>query len=299
MHPSKQNLEQVLKSNVSDPISFSIILIFGWMGAKLPHILKYTQTYEEMYPNATQIIVQSNPQFFWSTDRTRMNNLVPVAEFLESHVCNRTRLEVTPVFQANLPRILVHSFSNGEYFSQRGGLQMYTLGNLLRARSASSYFSTGVSAMIIDSCPGDASLWGALRAFTASLPKKSLLRIPLMIFITLLYSIGIIRYRIFRIQPIFERLKEGLLRKGPEGGVLPWMSEKTRRMYICSKKDELIPVKQVKEHVEEAKRRGLNVMIEVYEDTPHVAHARRYPERYWGAVKDLWTRALENKPVGA
>ncbi|KAJ3899200.1 hypothetical protein F5879DRAFT_977714 [Lentinula edodes] len=289
--PSKSFSDTTIYTKSSNPSlrEPNIILVFGWMGAKLPHIFKYTKVYEDMYPNATQIIVQSEPHFFWSSKRTRMNNLVPVAEVLEAHGCTR---QESPR-DGNSPRILVHSFSNG------GGLQMYTLGNLLRARSGSSSSSRRpsphVSAVVIDSCPGNASFRGAIQAFTAALPKNSLLRIPVIIFITLLYGFGIIRHRIFGDKPIFERLKEGLLRKGSEGGILPWMTEKTPRMYICSKKDELIPVEQVEEHVKEARYRGLNAKIVVYEDTPHVAHARRYPEQYWGAVKDLWVQAVEGQ----
>ncbi|KAJ3725695.1 hypothetical protein DFJ43DRAFT_1041491 [Lentinula guzmanii] len=270
----------------------NIILVFGWMGANLPHIFKYTKVYQEMYPDATQIIVQSRPQFFWSSNRTRMNNLVPVAEVLEAHGCSGTKLGVAPTSEIDPPRILVHSFSNG------GGIQMYTLGKLLRARSKSSSDFRGhkprMSAMIIDSCPGNATLRGALRAFTASLPKNSPLRIPLIIFIILIYSFNSFKHRIFGVQPIFERLKRGLLRQGPEGGILPWMTEKTPRMYVCSKKDELVPFEEIEEHVKEAKGRGLNASIEIYDDTPHVAHARKYPERYWGAVKDLWAAAVQS-----
>ncbi|KAJ4501266.1 hypothetical protein C8R41DRAFT_806576 [Lentinula lateritia] len=292
--PSKSFSDATIYTKSFNPLlrEPNIILVFGWMGAKLPHILKYTKVYEDMYPNATQIIVQSEPHFFWSSKRTRMNNLVPVAEVLEAHGCNGTRQE-SPSRDDNPPRILVHSFSNG------GGLQMYTLGNLLRARLGSSSSScrpsSRLSAVVIDSCPGNASFRGAIQAFTAALPKNSPLRIPVIIFITLLYGFGIIRHRIFGVQPIFERLKEALLRKGPEGGILPWMTEKTPRMYICSKKDELTPVEQIEEHVKEAKYRGLNAQIVVYEDTPHVGHARRYPEQYWGAVKDLWTQAVEGQ----
>ncbi|KAJ3851501.1 hypothetical protein EV368DRAFT_83458 [Lentinula lateritia] len=270
----------------------NIILVFGWMGAKLPHILKYTKVYKDMYPNATQIIVQSEPHFFWSSKRTRMNNLVPAAEVLEAHGCNGTRQESPR--DGNSPHILSLSDT-----ATGGGLQMYTLGNLLRTRSGSSSgsreSSPHVSAIVIDSCPGNASFRGAIQAFTAALPKNSFLRVPVIFFITLLYGFGIIRHRIFGVRPIFERLKEGLLRKGSEGGILPWMTEKTPRMYICSNMDELIPVEQVEDHVKEARYRGLNAKIVVYEDTSHVAHARRYPEQYWGAVKDLWAQAVEGQ----
>ncbi|KAJ3976081.1 hypothetical protein EV361DRAFT_367889 [Lentinula raphanica] len=280
-------------SNALEPSNTpSIILVFGWMGAKLSHILKYTNVYREMYPDAMQIIVQSRPQFFWSSDRTRMNDLVPVAEILEARGCIETKPEKPLEFSDSEPRILVHSFSNG------GGMQMYTLGKLLRARLKSSSPNSRqtkprMSAMVIDSCPANATLRGALRAFTAALPKSSRLRIPLIIFIILIYSFNSFKNWVFGIYPIFERLKRGLLRKSPEGGVLPWTTEKTPRMYVCSRKDELVPFEQVEEHVKEAKGQGLNAKIEIYDDTPHVAHARQYPERYWGAVKDLWASIAE------
>ncbi|KAJ4501265.1 hypothetical protein C8R41DRAFT_806573 [Lentinula lateritia] len=263
------------------PNSFSIILIFGWMGAKLPHIFKYTKVYEDVFPNATQVIITSNPQLFWSSNRTRMKNLLPVMEILEAHGCSGT----LPVGQVNeAPRILVHCFSNG------GGVQLLTLGNLLRSKWSLDLHGGHVSAMVIDSCPGTPSLWRTVQAFCIFLP--TLLRIPTVILVTFVYGIiTLIKQWVFGVQPISERLKEGLLRKGPQGGILPWMNEQTPRMYVCSKKDDLIPIDQIEEHVKEARRRGLNVKIEMYEDTPHVAHARSYPERYWGAVKDLWVSA--------
>ncbi|KAJ3755010.1 hypothetical protein EV360DRAFT_50547, partial [Lentinula raphanica] len=122
-----------------------------------------------------------------------------------------------------------------------------------------------------------------------------ILRVPTLILVTFFYGIiAIVKQWLLGIQPISERLKEGLLRNGPEGGVLPWMDEKTPRMYVCSKKDEIIPIDQTEEHVNEARRRGLNARIEVYENTPHVAHAKSYPERYWGAVRALWASAVED-----
>ncbi|KAF5348619.1 hypothetical protein D9757_014465 [Collybiopsis confluens] len=258
----------------------NLILVFGWMGAKLPHLLKYTKVYEEMYPHATQILVQSNAEYFWSSDRTRTKNLLPAADVLETYTGTKS---LEP------PRILVHSFSNG------GGLQMYTFGNLLRSRN--QVLRPTISAMVIDSSPGLGSLSQALQAFSAAIPSI-LLRIPLQILIAILYTFGEIQHRLFGIQPLFARLIKALLSNDgpPRGGILPWMNESTPRLYVCSKTDELVPVEQILAHFEEAKGRGLNVKIDVYEDTPHVAHARQYPERYWGAVKDLWKSAVAGHP---
>ncbi|KAF9064579.1 hypothetical protein BDP27DRAFT_1367074 [Rhodocollybia butyracea] len=252
----------------------NFILIFGWMGAKLPHLIKYMNVYEEMYPHATQILVQCPPEFFFSFHTTKMNNLIPVAKLLEDHG-NKTA------------RILAHSFSNG------GGMQMYTLGTLLRSRGSLRNGTPQriVSALILDSSPGVSSLNVALRSFTASIPNV-LLRIPMIFMVTLLYGLHAINRRLLRARPFFDELKSALLNGDDGDGILPWMNKTTPRIYMCSRKDELVLVEDVRRHVDEAKRRNLKVKIEVFEDTPHVAHARKYPERYWGAVKDLWASAI-------
>lgn len=40
------------------------------VGAATAHLLKYTKAYNEMYPFASQILVRSDPSFFWSSERT-------------------------------------------------------------------------------------------------------------------------------------------------------------------------------------------------------------------------------------
>lgn len=63
------------------------------------------------------------------------------------------------------------------------------------------------------------------------------------------------------------------------------------RLYICSKTDEVTAVEPILAHVDEARRAGFDVRSEVYENSPHVSHARIDPERYWGAVQQLWRDA--------
>ncbi|KIK57981.1 hypothetical protein GYMLUDRAFT_45550 [Collybiopsis luxurians FD-317 M1] len=184
---------------------------------------------------------------------------------------------------------------------------MYALGTLLRQRETQTLNANppnsipqptipAVSAMILDSAPGGGSLSSLIRAFTLALPNGyAVLRILVKVFIFFLYTLGIVRHRVFGVKPVVDRLKEGLSlddgskgikNGGGRGGILPWITSTTPRLYVCSKKDELVPVDEVVQHFEEAKRRGLNVKMDMYDDTPHVAHARRYPERYWGAVEN-------------
>lgn len=54
----------------------------------------------------------------------------------------------------------------------------------------------------------------------------------------------------------------------------------------------MIPYHEVEKHAEKAREVGLNVRMERFEDSKHVAHARADPERYWGAVRRLWEDAV-------
>ncbi|KAL0578970.1 hypothetical protein V5O48_003010, partial [Marasmius crinis-equi] len=99
--------------------------------------------------------------------------------------------------------------------------------------------------------------------------------------------------KLTRTPPPFEPLKR--LLNSPN--TLPWMDANTPRTYLYSKADELVPFGEVDEHVRKGKDLGLNVRNEVFETAPHVALARTEPARYWGAVKDTWSRALELQRV--
>ncbi|KAF9238545.1 hypothetical protein BU15DRAFT_62511 [Melanogaster broomeanus] len=83
---------------------------------------------------------------------------------------------------------------------------------------------------------------------------------------------------------MMEYLKMQLLRPR----LLPWMNAGTPRLYIFSKKDELVPWEEVQQHAESGKTAGLNVRCELFEESGHVAHVRLDPKRYWASVQDVW-----------
>jgi len=60
---------------------------------------------------------------------------------------------------------------------------------------------------------------------------------------------------------------------------------------MYSKMDELMPWEDVYAEVREGRKRGLEVQEDIYEKSGHVLLAKDEPERYWGAVKDLWLQA--------
>ena len=55
--------------------------------------------------------------------------------------------------------------------------------------------------------------------------------------------------------------------------------------------DEMIPAAEVEAHAADAQRRGLIVRKELFAESSHVAHAKMYPERYWGTITETWAAA--------
>lgn len=70
--------------------------------------------------------------------------------------------------------------------------------------------------------------------------------------------------------------------------------------YLYSPVDELIPPEDVERHAAEARSRAgiRDVRLERFEKSPHVAHARTDPERYWGAIRRIWEESAEERRNG-
>jgi len=165
-----------------------------------------------------------------------------------------------------------------------------SLGQLLRSQGVTPeiYHNAGtISALIVDSAPGGEGLRNAIRVFAQFFPSI-LIRIPLTAIIVVLYAFRAIRTKIFGMTPLFTRLMNALAAPS----ILPWFDKSTPRLYVYSRADEMVPFDEVKLHVARVREVGLNVKEEVFEDSPHVAHARTEPVRYWNAVQEAWASAV-------
>ncbi|KAF8193449.1 hypothetical protein BJ912DRAFT_901834 [Pholiota molesta] len=260
------------------------------MGAKLPHIVKYINAYNDLYPEAAKIIVRSEPSSFWSSAKARRAYLAPVVEALELLGCLPPA--VTPISQSLCaafidpivpypsPSVLVHTFSNG------GAWQLTALSEILSERTTSQYYTTRTdslpaSAVILDSSPGDGGPDRTVRAFTSAIGNPAL-RLVVKFCIRSLFALAS--------ETMMGRVKTRL----HASQLLPWLGPRTRRLYLYSDADDMIPAEEVEAHAAEAKGRGLEVRMEKFEGSPHVAHARTYPERYWGAVRKVWEDACKD-----
>lgn len=146
------------------------------------------------------------------------------------------------------------------------------------------------SAIIFDSCPGIGSLEKSKRAFTGLIRNPIVRKIGNFL-ITLRFIYSRIMRWLFAKKDIAQLLRAGL--HNPR--LLPWTGEHTPRLYIYSRKDDLIPYTEVESHAQEAEAAGFDVRQERFEDTAHVAHARADPARYWGAVERIWAEACKGE----
>ncbi|KII89700.1 hypothetical protein PLICRDRAFT_39840 [Plicaturopsis crispa FD-325 SS-3] len=270
----------------------TVILMFGWMGALLPHLNKYVEAYRKLYPQATCILVQSRPSFFLFSDRINAARLTPVVEVLEALGCipplNGAPPPMKPISAKGVtavsnPRILVHAFSNG------GSYNMITLGQMLSTTSPLSNGSNAArtripNAIILDSTPGSGGLRSTIKAFTGVV-RNPILRYVVAFFVSGMHFFHHLCALLipWQLTPI-ETLNRALL--NPH--LFPWTNAQTPRLYVYSKQDALIPWKQIQGHAGQAETAGLPVTTCLYEDSAHVAHARQDPARYWAAVQALW-----------
>ncbi|KDQ24888.1 hypothetical protein PLEOSDRAFT_161078 [Pleurotus ostreatus PC15] len=266
----------------------NVIIVCGWLGANLAHIEKYTKVYRERYPNATIFLLRSYHNFFWSSERTIASKIMPLVACLNTLGCikftnGRPSTLIDPPLPVTLsplstPRILLHSFSNG------GSLNVVALAKLLSVMGCTPV--RHISAMIIDSSPGG-NFTTTKRAFSGFV-KNPILKCLALVFIHIFYFSLYVRGKLLGHRSPFQVITDNLVKPN----ILPWMDARTPRLYVFSKTDELVPWEHVDATAKLSAKAGLDTRVEMYEDSPHVAHARTDPARYWGAIRRMWEAAL-------
>jgi len=176
------------------------------------------------------------------------------------------------------------------------------LGKLLAARISTQYYtslpsaSLPTAAYILDSCPGQGGFKETVRAFSTAIPYP-FLRFLVVLFLRAVFfrQTVIDFFRSLLGKPKAVNYLQSVLAQIQNPQLLPWFSKHTKRLYMYSKTDELIPWKEVEDHAKEGESLGFDVKLERFEDSEHVQHARTHPNQYWAAVKSLWDNASNAK----
>lgn len=215
--------------------------------------------------------------------------------------------------------VFLHVMSNGTQISlvrrmiisyvcfPGGGMQLLVLSKVLerRVRLTSSRYPV---ALVMDSAPEDNSMRCMISAFTSSM-RSPVMKVAATPVVAFLYSIfhfsygtGVLselRQRLlspdlipFRRSPPRDRDGNTMADAGMPTDEAPMHEVKwIPRLYMCSRADQVTSIRPILRHVEQSRRAGFDVRTEIFEKTAHVSHAKGEPQRYWGAVQQLWKDA--------
>ncbi|KAJ6179682.1 hypothetical protein N7519_010143 [Penicillium mononematosum] len=250
--------------NPSEKSDRPVIFIAFWMNAPARALAKYVVEYRQLVPSARIVIVRSSSSdFIWRLRaQTRRARVAPAVEAMRGLVTPEN-----PVF--------VHFFSNG-------GMSSTT--HLLQAWKNATGSPLPISAMVIDSAPGSPSLRAGLKAFSFALPRMWILRllgksllIAFLVLFKLIHSFPMFSDPISLARKLIN--DTSLVRAANPDGTLS-------RCYIYSDTDELVNWRDVESHAVNAEAEGWAVRRELFKNSPHVAHMRAEPDRYWDIVRE-------------
>lgn len=266
--PPAESSSQTIPPSKAVPPPPKLILLISWMGARDKDIVKYITRYQALFPTSQILLIKNEPKHLvW-----------PPAGYRAAQPAIRAIRAAIPSSRdedEKHPQLMVHIFSNG------GSSMLRHVYDAYEATAARPDEATALPLhnTIFDSAPGEWDYRSAVRAFGVGLPAGPLgwLFVPLVHLVMVMYWV---LYTPWGRKDPLEVIRE------PHNDTE--RVRETRRAYIHSDKDELIPPRPVLRHAREARERGYVVRTYNFGFTGHVAHARLLPERYWRVVKETW-----------
>ncbi|KAL1587030.1 hypothetical protein WHR41_04085 [Cladosporium halotolerans] len=236
------------------------------MSAHRKHIAKYTQQYRQLYPTASLLVLESSvADFVLRTNRTQHEAIRPARDVLLSHISSSSSDRVEH-------SVALHSFSNG-------GLQCATQ---LIASLPSEHRVQVFNAIVLDSCPGEATYHRSVHAMSLSLPKHPLSRIVGVPLVHLMICMFNIYFFLFQVENAVSRIRK-------QTNDPAMIALNVPRLYVYSKADQLVLEDDVASHVADARRKGYSKVQELlFESSAHCAHAMTHKEQYWKAVATIF-----------
>lgn len=137
-----------------------------------------------------------------------------------------------------------------------------------------------LTAVVLDSSPGGATLQRVVAAFAASLPKGGVIRFLGVLVLYVVYAALVGTLWVLGRDNKLDRMRKQL-----NDGAL--FDRAAPRVYCYSKRDRLVDWEDVEAHAAGASAAGFDVRRDVFEGSEHVAHALVERERYWGVVQRI------------
>lgn len=179
--------------------------------------------------------------------------------------------------------ILLHAFSNS------GGINLAAVAEVYQQLYGPEALLPH-RLLILDSTPGGHVFWNEIGRWSAGIAVGLAPRVllPRVILQMLTYAWCILAFglpSLFGYKNVAERVK-GVLN---DPSVLDITSH---RLFLYSKKDQLIGYEDVEQYAAKNSERGFDVRLKRFDSSSHCQHARVHPLEYWGTVKAAWDVAL-------
>ncbi|KAK5988661.1 hypothetical protein PT974_10147 [Cladobotryum mycophilum] len=247
-----------------------LIIVLAWMGARDAHIAKYIAQHRALFPSSAILLVRSPAtHVLWPPLASRhLRPAIPFLKGLAKPSSSAERIGHASVLR-QVPRVLVHAFSNGGMFSA------VKMASLLRAATRGQDLVLPRYVLLMDSCPGNFHWMRTHSAFLQSLPRWSspLLHLALL-FAWLCYKLRLMYPAQNRNADLFR-----------EAALVPL---EVSRTYLYGSADLVIDQRDIEEHANRAAKTGFLVRREKFEGAGHVMNARADGDRYWRIVRETW-----------
>ncbi|KAF2084293.1 hypothetical protein K490DRAFT_4683, partial [Saccharata proteae CBS 121410] len=249
----------ITQSPTGDPLD--LVILATWFAAANRHIEKYINSYKRLYPAAHILVLTSSmPDMTYLSDKAQRSRLSHAVHQIES--CKQSKSKGEEF------RCMLHIFSNG--------------GANTACQLAESYTQMDkrllpLNAMIIDSAPGRPEIKRSLKATTAHLSKKPLLRLLALALILPFVMTSWILGNVFGMENLLDRNRRKLNDRN-------LFAVEVARCYVYSPTDEMIAASDIEGHADEAEAAGWRVERVKFRSSAHVSHVVEDEEKYWGAV---------------
>lgn len=245
-------------------------MLAGWMGAALPHLAKYTNRLQALYPSSPIVVLCSFVYHFTTRVSSHPREVAAAVPVIRSIMADGEESGG----KEEVEEVLVHLFSNGGSAALRHLREQYTTGS-------GSSFPRHVT--VFDSAPGRFQWQRGVTAFMASAARASLpVRVAMLVFVNCLFAFYWAAHVPWGRPGYLDRT--WLAHNDRAGN-----AAEVRRAYIYSEEDALVDPREIEEHAASAVRNGFVVAaVEKFVGSAHVAHVRVDEARYWAVVKNTW-----------
>lgn len=252
----------------------TVVLLCAWMDAPARAIAKYTHEYVRLFPSGCSILLLTCTcaDFTVRPLAVQRRRLAPALAFVLGLSARDTLATPAPTDA----KLHVHIFSNG------GAHQFLLLARLYRdhASNPAALPMPVYTAMVLDSCPGSPEAWTAARGLASTFGRGAQAWWYRWLMVTGIYAtaavtglLWLVLGRENQIARLWRALNDHSL-----------VSPHVARTYLYSTADRVVDYEDVEFHAVLARGEGYAVTFERFDGTPHVAHVRGDPARYWDIV---------------